>query len=129
MEGCLFVRREWLWAFALALLLSSAALGWMAWERGEVDLYIFLIFPLLKADGAYGAASVLLAFASLTVIIFSFWTRARGEGQEPAGRTSVAGVIMIGPLPIVLGSDRRITIIALVMTLVVLMIIILLLIQ
>ncbi|MHC1710487.1 MAG: DUF131 domain-containing protein [Methanomassiliicoccales archaeon] len=123
------MRREWLWALALALLLSSAALGWMAWERGEVELYIFLIFPVLKAEGAYGAAAFLLAFASLILIIFSFWTGVRQEGPDTSGRTSVGGVIMIGPIPIVLGSDRRTTIITLVLALVVLMMIILLLVQ
>jgi len=123
------VKKEWLWAFALALLLSSAALGWMAWERGEVELYLFLIFPVLKADGAYAAVAFLLAFASLMVMFFSFWTGVRGEGLEPERRTSAAGVIMIGPIPIVLGSDRRTTIITLVMALVVLMIIILFLVQ
>ncbi len=99
----------------------------MAWERGEVELYLFLIFPVLKADGAYGAAALLLAFASLMAIFYSFWTGVRREGPEPSGRTSVGGVIMIGPIPIVLGSDRRTTIITLVLALVVLMIIILLL--
>ncbi|MHC1679666.1 MAG: DUF131 domain-containing protein [Methanomassiliicoccales archaeon] len=123
------MRREWHWALALALLLCSAALGWMAWERGQVELYLFLIFPVLKANGAIGAAALLLAFASLMVIIYSIWTGVRGEGPGPVGRSSVAGVIMIGPIPIVLGSDRRTTIIALVMSLVVLMIIILLLVQ
>ncbi len=123
------MRKEWLWAFALALLLSSAVLGWRGWERGEVEIYLFLIFPVLKADGAYGAAAFLLAFSSLMVMIYSFWTGARGEGLESERRTSAAGVIMIGPIPIVLGSDRRTTIIALVMALVVLMMIILFLVQ
>lgn len=123
------MRKECLWALALALLLSSAALGWMAWERGEIELYLFLIFPVLKADGAHGAAALLLALASLMVIVFSFWTGFRREGSEPSGRTSMGGVIMIGPIPIVLGSDRRTTIIALVLALVVLMIMILLLVQ
>ena len=129
MDRCCIVKREWLWALALALLLSSAAMGWMAWERGEVELYLFLIFPVLKADGAYGAAAFLLAFAALVAMVFSFWTGVPKEGSEPAGRTSVGGVIMIGPIPIVLGSDRRITMIALVLALVVLMIMVLLLIQ
>jgi len=123
------VRKEWLWAFALALLLSSAILGWMAWERGEVELYIFLIFPVLKADGLYGAAAFLLVLASILVMLFSFWTGARGEGLEPGRRTSAAGVIMIGPIPIVLGSDQRTTIMTLVVAVVVLLIIILFLIQ
>ena len=101
----------------------------MAWEIGEIEIYLFLIFPVLRADGAYGAAALLLAFASLMAIIFSFWIGVRREGPEQSGRMSAGGVIVIGPIPIVLGSDRRTTIITLVLALVVLMIIILLLVQ
>ncbi len=71
------MRREWLIALAVALLLSSAALGWLAWERGELELYLFLIFPVLKADGAYGAASLLLVFAAIVTVVLSFFTLAR----------------------------------------------------
>lgn len=110
----------------MALLLSSAALGWMAWVRGEVDLYLFLFFPVLKAEGALGAAAILLSIASLMVIIISFWNGVEKDVQEPEGRASVKGVIMIGPIPIVLGSDRRTTIITLVLALVVLMMVLLL---
>ncbi len=113
----------------MALLLCSAALGWMAWERGEVELYLFLIFPVLKADGAYGAASFLLALASLMVVVLSLWAGAPRDGQVTERRTSAAGVIMIGPIPIVLGSDRRTTIVTLVVALAVLMVIILFLLQ
>ena len=129
MERCCSVRREWLWALALALLVSSAVLGRMAWERGEIEIYLLLIFPVLKAEGAFGAAALLLAFASLLAITYSFWTGVPRDRQEPSGRSSVGGVIMIGPIPIVLGSDRRTTMIALVMALVALMIIILFLVQ
>jgi uncharacterized membrane protein len=121
------MRREWLWALAVGLLLCSAALGWMAWEREEVELYLFLIFPVLKADGGYGAASLLLAFAALVVIVLSFFTLVPQEGPGREGRKSVGGVILIGPVPIVLGSDRRTAVLVLVMALAALMIMILLL--
>jgi len=123
------VRREWLWVAIVALLLSSMALGWMAWEKGEVELYLFLIFPVLKADGVYGAAALLLAFATMVLVLFALFAWRSPDDTKPERGTSVGGVIMIGPIPIVLGSDRRTTIIALILALVVLMIIILLLVQ
>lgn len=123
------MRKEWLWALALALLLSSAALGWMAWERGEIDLYLILFFPVLKAEGAYGAAAMFLAVASLMVVVLSFWVGIGKDGLEPKGRTSVGGLIMLGPIPIVIGSDRRTTLITIVLALIVLMIMALLLVQ
>jgi uncharacterized protein (TIGR00304 family) len=120
------VRREWPWALAVILLLSSAALGWMAWERGEVELYLFLIFPVLMADGAFGAASLLLAFAAVVVIFLSFLILAPKGPLEPPQRASVGGVVMIGPIPIVLGSDRRTALLALVIGLASLIVILLL---
>ncbi|OPX63747.1 MAG: hypothetical protein A4E30_00598 [Methanomassiliicoccales archaeon PtaB.Bin215] len=119
------MRREWLWALAAALLLSSAALGWMAWERGEVELYLFLIFPVLKADGAFGAASLLLAFAAVVVIFLSFFIPVPKGSTGPPERPSMGGVVLIGPIPIVLGSDRRTALLALVVGLAALIIMLL----
>lgn len=123
------MKREWLWALAAALLISSAALGWMAWQRGEVELFLFLIIPVLKAQGAYGAASLLLAFAALMVFALSFWIGARREALGPDQGTSVGGVIMIGPIPIVLANDRRAAVLALLLAILVLIAILLLLVQ
>lgn len=114
---------------AATLLLSSAALAWMAWERGEVELHLFIIFPVLKASGAMGAASLLLAFLAFVAFVYALWTGVSQVGSDRARGTSVAGVIMIGPIPIVLGSDRRTAIMALVLALAVLMIVVLLLLQ
>jgi len=120
------VRRELPVALAVALLLSSAALGWMAWEGGELELYLFLIFPVLKADGLYGAASLLLAFAAFVVLVLSFFSLAPHEGTGRPGRTSAGGAVLIGPIPIVLGGDRRTAVLALVLGLMALIIILLL---
>lgn len=120
------VRREWLWALSAALLLSSAALGWMAWERGELELYLILIFPVLKAEGAYGAGCLLLAFVAAIVALSSFWTLAPREGQKTETRTSSGGVVLIGPLPIVWGSDRRTALLAVVIALIVVIMVLLL---
>ena len=59
---------------AASLLLSSAALAWMAWERGEVELHLLIIFPVLKASGAMGAASLLLAFLAFIAFVYALWT-------------------------------------------------------
>ncbi len=123
------MRRESVWALALALLLSSIALGWMAWDRGEIEFCLFLIFPVLKAEGAFGAASLILAFAAVVVIFLSFFTLAPEQAGGRQERPSVGGVVLIGPIPIALGSDRRTALMALVIAAVVLMIIILLLFQ
>jgi len=120
------VRRVTVWALAGALLAASAALGWVAWERGEIELYLLLIVPVLKAEGGCGVAFLLLGLAALMALSLGLWTRG-GEIPGPTEKASVGGVIMIGPLPIVLGSDRRAAILALVLAVVVLMAVVLLL--
>ncbi|HSV56426.1 MAG TPA: DUF131 domain-containing protein, partial [Magnetospirillaceae bacterium] len=114
---------------AAGLLVSSAALGWAAWERGELELYLFLVFPVLKAGGMVAGASMLLGFAALVVFLLSFWTGGPTEGRGPEGRASVGGVILIGPVPIVLGSDRRTAFLALVVAAAAMTVMILFLIQ
>jgi uncharacterized protein (TIGR00304 family) len=108
-------------------LVASAVLGWTAWQRGEIDLYLFLIFPVLKAEGAWGAAALLLGFAALVILALAFWAGVAREGSETGGKVSAGGVIMIGPLPIVLGTDRGITVLVLVLTVVVVMVMMMLL--
>ena len=112
---------------AAGLLVASAALGWAAWQKGEIELYLFLIFPVLKAEGAWGAAALLLGFAALVTLAIAFWTGVAHENLETEGKVAAGAVIMIGPLPIVLGTDRRITVLALVLAVVVLTAIIMLL--
>ena len=114
------MRRTALWSLAAGLLAASAALGWIAWQNGEIDLYLFLIFPVLKAEGALGAVALLLGFAALVIMAIAFWTGVAREGSKTVGKVAAGGVIMIGPLPIVLGTDRRITLLALVLAVVVL---------
>lgn len=109
------VRRAWLIALAAALLLSSTALGWMAWERDELELYLFLIFPVLKADGLYGAASLLLAFGAIVMLLLSFFTQVPQEDRRRPERMSAGGVVLIGPIPIIFGGDRRTAVLALVL--------------
>ena len=113
-------------ALAVALLLSSAALGWMAWEGGELELYLFLIFPVLKAEGLFGAASLLLAFAAFVILVLSFFSLVPQEGPGRSGRASAGGAVLIGPIPIVLGGGRRTAVLALVLGLMVLIMILLL---
>ena len=105
------------WAF-VPLALGSMVLGGVAAARGELELYLFLIFPVIRAEGAWGAASLLLAvgaFVSLLLTVFSGATSDRRNVRPSAG-----GVLIIGPLPIVLGTDRRATILALVVAVTVL---------
>ena len=117
---------------AAVLLVAAAFAGWVALERGELGLHLFLIFPVLSAQGAWGAAAVLLAFGAVLVLMLKALGRMRGDDGaaisdtgERERRTSAGGVVLIGPIPIVLGSDNRTALIALAVAVTVLAILLL----
>jgi uncharacterized membrane protein len=112
----------------LGLAAASAVLGWVAVGKGELVLYLFLVFPVLKAEGAWGAASILLALAAFVMVLINLSYEVVIDEEGAGKRTSTGGVLLIGPLPIVFGTDRRITILALMATVAVLAALLLLLI-
>jgi uncharacterized membrane protein len=97
-------------AFVL-MALGSVVLAWVAAARGELELYLFLIFPVIKVEGVWGAASLLLALGAFIFLVFSLLPR--GLAVNGSLDRSAGGVVLIGPFPIILGTDRRTTIIAL----------------
>jgi len=111
----------------LGLAAASAAVGWVAAGRGELVLYLFLVFPVLQAEGVWGVASVLLAFTAFVVLLIDLRYEIDTDEGGTKKSVSTGGVLLIGPIPIVFGSDRRITILALMAAVAVLAVLLLLL--
>lgn len=98
----------------LALLAYSAA-------TGEGQVVLFLIFPVFTGSGLASFAGMLLIMLGLFLGFLSmagFALPATGaapppEAAAPATPPSPAkkfgGVVLLGPVPIVFGSDRRVT--------------------
>ncbi|MCX6650048.1 MAG: DUF131 domain-containing protein [Methanomassiliicoccales archaeon] len=105
------MKRAWGWAAVLGLAAASVVLGWVAAEKEELVLYLFLVFPVFQAKGAWGMASVLLALAAFVSLLINLRFEIDQDGGEKG--VSTGGVLLIGPVPIVFGTDRRITILTL----------------
>ncbi len=122
--------RRWYPVIVLALL--WAIVTWVAVTKGEVTFQIYLVIPVMSFRGFWGSLSSLLGIIALFYFIFT----AAGIGKEDEWqegvveerKSSFGGVIMIGPIPIVLGTDRRMAMMAMALALVVLAILVLLLI-
>ena len=110
--------RKWLLA-SLLLFISGVALIIASVSNGEGQVGLFLIFPFIVTQGWIGAAGSLLLFLAIFSIFIGLWTSATQDpGQAPvetnsptpAARTkkSYGGVVLIGPIPIVFGSDEKI---------------------
>ncbi len=120
---------SFLMAIGLALLLGAAL-------SGDVEVTIFVVFPVISIQGGMGVAGVLLLFAGIVLLFFTLpmtlLSRLPGyevsDGEAPdqrevpdqpvnrnpvqpartrTGRKSGA-VIFIGPLPIVISGNPRI---------------------
>lgn len=110
--------RRWVLT-SLALLLAGITLIVASVLTGESEFGLLLIFPFIVAHGLLGALGSLLLFLAILGIFIGFMTSA-GEPleEQPAGQTQstmaarperkYGGVVMIGPIPIVFGSDQRI---------------------
>ena len=92
---------------------------------GQGILSLFLVFPVVTATGAWPAGGIVLLLAGFFLTILG-WSAPAGiprgvepspptaptGGQPPAGEPRPrrwGGVIFLGPLPIVFGSDAKVT--------------------
>jgi uncharacterized protein (TIGR00304 family) len=110
--------RKWL-LVSLLLFVSGVALIIVSVSNGEGQMGLFLIFPFIITQGWIGAVGSLLLFLAVISVFIGFWTSATQDpGQTPvemssptpAARTkkNYGGVVLIGPIPIVFGSDEKI---------------------
>jgi uncharacterized protein (TIGR00304 family) len=112
------VERRTGWSIFTALVIGALVLGAIAIGNGQLELFLFLIFPMMRADGAWGIAAILMALAAFVMLVVNLRTEFVLDGDEK--RTSGGGVLLIGPIPIVFGTDRRTTILVLLVAVVVL---------
>jgi len=115
------------------MILVGVALAVAAVVAGEIDLVLVIIFPVLIGEGVLGLASMTLIFLGFLLLFLSFFfmpslprseaeqaqgtewrTDERGKGRSVKG----GGVILIGPVPLIFGSDWRMAIVAIVLAIV-----------
>ena len=87
--------------------------------RGEGNVYLVLVIPVIVATGPLAFLGILLIFAGflLTFWLWPFRSTVEPHGSE-VGPTSPegppparrwGGVLFLGPFPVVFGSDSRMT--------------------
>jgi uncharacterized protein (TIGR00304 family) len=104
---------------SIVLLVASAVLLVASVATGDGEFGLFVIFPFIVAWGPLAiAGSALLLLAMLCAFV---WIWRAGEGVAAGGESGspspggtvqhekkFGGVVMIGPIPIVFGSDKKI---------------------
>lgn len=105
--------------FALGVALLAVAV-----TRGEAVPYLVLIFPVVQATGPLAFGAIASLFAGMVVFFLAFAIRPDGvpvspgvapppseipPGERaPPPRTRAGGVVFLGPLPIIFGSDAQV---------------------
>jgi len=118
------MRRIVAWSAFALLAVAAVALGLLAADAGQLSIDVVLVFPIVQARGVLGVGAVLCALSALISLFLAFFEVSPGNGTEMKG--SAGGVFLIGPLPIVLGTDRRMAVVAMAIAIVVLAVLLLL---
>mgnify|MGYP006266947953 CR=1 FL=1 len=106
-----------------ALIVLGAAALVLGFLRNEATLSLFVIFPVVTATGAWAFLGILLMIAGVFAYFFT-WTPSMigepvratpespptpGSPSPPASRRRWGGVVFLGPIPVVFGSDQKVT--------------------
>jgi len=106
---------------ALTALVAGLALLAYSAAAGEGRVVLFLIFPVFTGSGLASFAGMLLIMLGLFLGFLSmagFSLPGAASAPPPAVAPSATpaspakkfgGVVLLGPIPIVFGSDRRVT--------------------
>lgn len=105
------------WVAFTAMVAATVVLGAVAIDNGQLDLFWFLIVPVLRTDGTWGVSAMLMALGAFIMLMVNL---RQGIGIEGGQKMSGGGVLFIGPIPIVFGTDRRSTVLVLLITVAVL---------
>jgi uncharacterized protein (TIGR00304 family) len=84
--------------------------------QGDIHGGVFLIFPFFIGSGLYSFFGILLLMVSLLLFISGFTPRKsipqqlppNPETREEKPTTKGGGIVLIGPIPIIVGSSWKI---------------------
>jgi len=105
-----------------ALFIGGVAALAYALIQGEAALNLFLVFPIVTASGPWGFLGIVLIVAGFAAFFFTWpsWgeipqTSVRATAVPPPPTATAAtpsrrwgGVVFLGPVPIVFGSDAKV---------------------
>lgn len=117
------------WALLVAGVASLAYAG----LRGDLEVFLLVVVPVVAGTGAWASLGLLATIAGVAGLLWTSATPASAGGRAPGGpappggfpddrsdrehagpqereaerETKGGGVILLGPIPIAWGSDRR----------------------
>ncbi len=117
--------RTRLW-IPVAIFVAGMALIAMAVATGEADLSLFIVFPVFSGSSVLFILGTILVISSF-IAGFLLMTMEFGQPEElaktaserasisaPRPKVQYGGVVLLGPIPIAFGSDKRVALFMLV---------------
>ncbi len=126
---------------AATLIIAGLALSTVAVAQGQMRLALIVIFPVFYAEGLLAVLGIVLIFIGMLALLASFVTpdrpryasqeteiaeRGQANGEERKARVRGGAVVLLGPIPIVFGSDWRMAVAAMILAILLIAIVLLL---
>jgi len=120
---------------SLICFIISIILFILGFLHGELQTGIFLIFPFISGSGVYAFTGFILIFIAMLLFVFGFSTdyksyelsdesKINQKESQPTKKMSFkgGGVVLIGPIPIVFGSNWKIAMLLMILTIILILI-------
>jgi len=112
-------------------LVAGAVLTAVGIYQGGVVVTLIIIFPVLVSSGGVGALGMILLAFGVMVLVFDLFLNGRvseevggqAETERTRESTEFGGVVLIGPIPIIFGSNPRTALMAAAVAIIVLAIV------
>ncbi|MCD6222395.1 MAG: DUF131 domain-containing protein [Thermoplasmata archaeon] len=100
----------------MALFILGVAFIIASFIFGEAKAGLFIIFPFIYGTGFFMLAGILLIFISMILFMFSFPLEYDGSKEYVEERKG--GIVMIGPIPIIIASDKNMALLLLIISII-----------
>ena len=116
---------------SLICLILGVVFFAMGYLSGDVETGVFFIFPFISGSGIHSFLGFI--FILIAILLFIFGSAGRyvsddivdsyGEPAQPK-KTSVkgGGVVLIGPIPIVFGSNWKIALVMMILAIIIILV-------
>ncbi len=132
------------YAYAFLFLICGIALLGHAVASGEAEVAIVIFIPVFYGSGILAFLGMICIMAAIFLAFFGFATRFAEEesyGKEPPPQTTKpsrpgqtaeprigksikgGGVVLIGPIPVIFGSDTKLTIVLVILAIVMIIVV------
>jgi uncharacterized protein (TIGR00304 family) len=104
--------------FSLIFFIIAIFLFFLGMFSGDVQTGFFVVFPFIAGSGTYAFLGMI--FLLVSILLFVFGIRYEKDKTINREKTSVkgGGVVLIGPLPLVFGSNWRIALVLMIVAII-----------